>query len=47
MTCCYLDILESISPASKIFEVENLLPYEVMPVLKETLANIGDPRRNG
>ena len=42
MTCCYLDILESISPASKIFEVENLLPHEVMPVLKETLANIGD-----
>ena len=42
MTCCYLDILESISPTSKIFEVKNLLPYEVMPVLKETLANIGD-----
>ena len=38
MTCCYVDILESITPASKIFETKHLMPYEV----KETLANIDD-----
>ena len=42
MTCCYVDILDSITPTSKIFETENLMPYEVMPIVKETLANIDD-----
>ena len=42
LVCCYLDILDSITPASKIFEAEELLPYEVMPIVKETIANIDD-----
>ena len=37
-----MHILESITPASKIFETEHLMPYEVMPIVKETLANIDD-----
>ena len=42
MACCYADILESITPASKISETEHLMPYEVMPIVKETLAIIDD-----
>ena len=38
MACCYVDILESITPASKIFETEHLMPYEVMSIVKETQA---------
>ena len=42
LVCCYLDILDSITPASKIFEADELLPYEVMSIAKETIANIDD-----
>ena len=34
--------MDSITPASNIFEAEELLPYEVMPIVKETIANIVD-----
>ena len=27
ITCCYVDILESITPSSKMFETEHLMPY--------------------
>ena len=42
MVCCYLDILELVTPASKIFEAEGLMPYDVGPVIEETIANIND-----
>ena len=38
---CYFNILE-ITPISKLFEVEHLLPFEVQPLVSETIANIDD-----
>ena len=38
----YLDILEIVTPISKLFEVEHLLPFEVQPLVSETIANIDD-----
>ena len=40
LTCCYLDVLELITPCSKIFEGEGLMAYEISPILAETTANI-------
>ena len=36
MTCLYLDILEKIVPASKVFEGERLLPFEVKASIQTT-----------
>ena len=36
----YLDILESISPLSLIFEKKNLIAYEVKPAVEKTLLNL-------
>ena len=36
----YLDILESISPLSLIFEKKNLMAYEVKPAVEKTLLNL-------
>ena len=38
----YLDILEIVTPISKLFEVERLLPFELQPLVSETIANIDD-----
>ena len=42
LVTCYLDILEIVTPISKLFEAERLLPYEVQPLVSETIANIDD-----
>ena len=33
LVCCYLDLLELITPASKMFEEEELMSYEVKPII--------------
>ena len=40
LVTCYLDILEIATPISKLFEAERLLPFEVQPLVSETIANI-------
>ena len=40
LVTCYLDILEIVTPISKLFEAERLLPFEVQPLVSETIANI-------
>ena len=40
LVTCYLDILEIVTPISKLFEVERLLPFEMQPLVSETIANI-------
>ena len=42
LVTCYLDILEIVTPISKLFEAERLLPFEVQPLVSETIANIDD-----
>lgn len=42
LVCCYLDVLEQITPASKIFEAEGLLPYEIKPTMDETISNLNE-----
>ena len=42
MTCLYLDILEKIVPASKVFEGERLLPFEVKASIQTTIADLTD-----
>ena len=42
LVTCYLDILETVTPISKLFEAEHLLPFEVQPLVFETIANIDD-----
>ena len=42
LVTCYLDILEIVIPISKLFEVECLLPFEVQPLVYETIADIDD-----
>ena len=39
LVTCYLDILEIVTPISKLFEAELLLPFEVQPLVSETIAN--------
>ena len=39
---CYLDVLELITPASKKFEEEELMAYEVKPIRNETILNLND-----
>ena len=40
LVTCYLGILEIATPISKLFEAERLLPFEVQPLVSETIANI-------
>ena len=40
MTCAYLDILQIITPASKVFESETIALHEIKVVVDETLNNI-------
>ena len=40
LVCTYLDVLEKITPASKVFEGEGLLAYEVMPSVDYTLMEL-------
>ena len=42
LVCCYLVVLELITPASKMFEERVLMPYEVKPIIKETIFNLND-----
>ena len=42
LVCCYLDVLELITPASKMFEEGELMPYEVKPIIQETILNLND-----
>ena len=42
LVTCYLDILEIVTPISKLFKAEHLLPFEVQPLVSETIANIDD-----
>ena len=42
MTCLYLVILEKIVPASKVFEGERLLPFEVKASIQTKLADLTD-----
>ena len=42
LTCLYLDILEKTVPASKFFEGEGLLPFEVKGSVKTTLADLAE-----
>ena len=40
LVCTYLDVLEKITPASKVFEGEGLLAYEVRPSIDYTLMEL-------
>ena len=40
LVCTYLDILEKITPASKVFEGKSLLAYEVRPLIDYTLMEL-------
>ena len=40
LICCYLNVLELITPVSKVFEEEELMPYEVRPIINETILNL-------
>ena len=42
LVCRYLDVLELITPATKMFEEEELMPYEVKPTINETILNLND-----
>ena len=42
LECCYLDVLELITPASKMFEEEELMPYKVKSIINETIVNLND-----
>ena len=42
LVTCYLDILEIVTPISKLFEVERLLPFEVQPLVYENIADVDD-----
>ena len=42
ITCLYLDILEKIFPASKVFERERLLPFKVKASIQTTIADLTD-----
>ena len=42
LDCCYLDVLELITPASEMFEEEELMPYEVKAIINETIMNLND-----
>ena len=42
LVTCYLGILEIVTPIYKIFEAERLLPFEVQPLVSETIVNIND-----
>ena len=42
LTCTYLDVLEKIRPASKVFEGNGLLAYEVKPTITLTLMELED-----
>ena len=42
MTCLYLDILQKIVPAAKVFEAERLLPFEVKASIQTTIADLTD-----
>ena len=42
ITCLYLDILEKFFPASKVFERERLLPFEVKASIQTTIADLTD-----
>jgi hypothetical protein len=42
LTCVYLDLLEKTVPASKVFEGEGLLPFEVKSSIQTTLADLND-----
>ena len=35
-----MNILEIVTPILKLFEVERLLPFQVQPLVSETIANI-------
>jgi len=40
LVCAYVNVLELITPISKVFEGEGLLITEIQPTLSETLENI-------
>ena len=40
LVTCYLDILEIVTPILKLFEAERLFPFEVQPLVSETIANV-------
>lgn len=40
LTCAYLDILEKTVPASKVFEGENLLPFDVKAAIEITISDL-------
>ena len=37
---CYLDILEIVTPISKLYDAEHPLALEVQPLVSETITNI-------
>ena len=41
-TCVYLDVLEKMLSVALIFEEENLLPFEVKPLIKRCLLELED-----
>ena len=42
MVCCYLDILEKVTPASLVCEGEGLLPSEIKPTVEQTKLDLED-----
>ena len=40
LICCYLNVLELIAPASKMFEEEELMPYKARPIINETILSL-------
>ena len=42
LTCTYLDVLDKIRPASKVFEGNGLLAYEIKPTIDLTLVELED-----
>ena len=42
LTCCYLDILEKITPVSMLFEENSLLPGECSLIIRQALLELED-----
>ena len=40
LTCCYLDILENITPVSMLFEENSLLPGECSLIIRQALLEL-------
>ena len=42
LVCWYLDVLELVTPAPKMFEEEDLMPCEIKPIINKTILNLNN-----